>query len=29
VWKRLGIIPDHLPRAPRVESLRFTLEEFD
>jgi hypothetical protein len=29
VWKRLGIIPGHLPRAPRVDSLRFTLEEFE
>jgi hypothetical protein len=29
VWRRLGIIPPHLPRAPRVYSLRFTLEEFD
>ena len=29
VWKRLGIIPQHLPRAPRVDSLRFTIEEFE
>jgi hypothetical protein len=29
VWKRLGIIPEHLPRAPRVDSLRFTLAEFE
>jgi hypothetical protein len=29
VWKRLGIIPEHLPKVPKVNSLRFTLAEFD
>lgn len=29
VWRRLGIIPKYLPRAPRVYSLRFTIDEFE
>jgi hypothetical protein len=29
VWKRLGMIPIGLPRAPVVDSLRFTITDFE
>jgi hypothetical protein len=29
IWKQLGIIPKHLPKAPIVDSLRFTIKDLE